>query len=398
MSASVTPILRKSKEKDDGTAPVWIRITANRKSRYISTGIYIEPDYWNDRKNEVRKSHELASAYNNKIRSLRLECEEAALTEDTAQAMKDEVQGKSGSLSRYFERFISRLKARDQYWERKKYNTTLNKLHEALGEDLSWDDLTSAALSKLERYCREERDNNPNTTRKELARVRRVVNQAIKEDVISAGDDPFLAYEMPERVEPDRRSLSLEEMKALEGLNLEPTSDRARDRDAFLFAFYGGGVRFSDICRLRPSHIQNGRLKYRMMKTDNLVRIGLPPPAPEIVDRWAEACSSPFLFPYLEKGEDEDPVRLRKRISNWNVVANRNLKELAEEAGIEDFDGVTMHVARHSFGDLARRRGNDLYAVSQALGHSDLKTTERYLAAFDDEAVDNLTDKMWSDE
>lgn len=398
MSASVTPILRTSKKRDDGRAPIWIRITANRKSRYISTGIYIDPDHWNDRKRKVRKSHELASAYNDKIRSLRLECEEAALDADTAQAVKDEVQGEHGSLSQFFERFISRLKDRDQYWERKKYNTTLNKLHEALGENLSWDDLTSEALSKLERYCREERDNNSNTTRKELARVRRVVNQAIKEKVISAGDDPFLAYEMPDRVEPDRRSLSFDEMMAMRGLELEPTSDRARDRDAFLFAFYGGGVRFSDICRLRPSHIRDGRLKYRMMKTDNLVRIGLPPPAIEIVNRWSEAHDRPFLFPYLKEGEDDDPVRVRKRISTWNVVANRNLKKLAEKAEIENPDGITMHVARHSFGDLARREGDDLYAVSKALGHSDLKTTERYLAAFDDDAVDQLTDSMWTDE
>lgn len=398
MSASVTPILRTSKERDDGRAPIWIRITANRKSRYISTGIYIEPRHWNDRKRKVRKSHELASAYNDKIRSLRLECEEAALDADTAQAVKDEVQGKRGSLSRFFERFIGRLKDRDQYWERKKYNTTLNKLHEALGEDLSWDDLTAEALSKLERHCREERDNNPNTTRKELSRVRRVVNQAIKEGVISAGEDPFLAYEMPERVEPDRRSLSLEEMQALEALELDGTSDVRRDRDAFLLAFYGGGVRFSDICCLRPSNIQDGRLEYRMMKTDNLVRIPLPDSALTIVEHWAEAHAGEFLFPYLEEGDDDDPVHLRKRISVWNQMANRSLKKLARRAEIEDPDGVTMHVARHSFGDVARRRGDDLYAVSKALGHSDLKTTERYLAAFDDDAVDNLTDQIWSDE
>lgn len=398
MSASVSPILRSSKERDDGRAPIWIRITANRKSRYISTSIYIKPKHWNDRKREVRKSHELASAYNDEIRSLRLKCEKASLDADTAQAVKDEVLGKSGSVTQFFERFISRLQDRDQYWERKKYNTTLNKLHEALGEDLSWDDLTAGALSKLERYCREERDNNPNTTRKELSRVRRVVNQAIKEKVISAGEDPFLAYEMPERVEPDRRSLSLEEMERLGALDLDPTSDLARDRDAFLLAFYGGGVRFSDVCCLRPSNVRDGRLKYRMLKTDNLVQISLPEPALEIVERWTEAHEGPFLFPYLDEGDEEDPVHLRKRTAVWNQMANRSLKKLARRAEIKDPDDVTMHVARHSFGDLARRRGDDLYAVSKALGHSDLKTTERYLAAFDDEAVDNLTDQIWTNE
>ncbi|WP_263841507.1 tyrosine-type recombinase/integrase [Salinibacter sp.] len=395
---SVRPVLRSSKEREDGRAPVWVRITINRKSRYISTGIYIKPKHWNDRKRKVRKSHELAPAYNDKIRTLRLECEEAALKADTAQAVKDEVQGESGSLSKFFERFIQRLDDRDQYWERKKYTTTLNKLHEALGEELQWDDLTSDALSKLERYCRKERENNPNTTRKELSRVRRVVNQAVKEKVISAGDDPFLTYEMPERVEPDRRSLSPDEIRSLKELDLDPNSDLARDRDAFLLAIYGGGVRFSDVCCLRPSNIRDGRLKYRMLKTDKLIRISLPDSALEILERWRDAHDGPFLFPYLEKGDDEDPVHLRKRISVWNQMANRSLKKLARKAEIQDPDDVTMHVARHSFSDLARRRGDDLYAVSKALGHSDLKTTERYLAAFDDEAVEDLADKIWDDD
>ena len=395
---SVRPVLRSSKERDDGRAPIWVRITMNRKSRYISTGIYIKSKHWNDRKREVRKTHELASAYNDKIRTLRLQCEKAALEVDTAQAAKDEVQGKSGSVTRFFERFISRLKDRDQYWERKKYNTTLNKLQEALGEEISWDDLTAEALAQLERHCREERGNNPNTTRKELSRVRRVINQAIKEKVISAGDDPFLTYEMPERVEPDRRSLSPQDMKALRELDLDQTSDLRRDRDSFLLAFYGGGIRFSDICCLRPSNVKDGRLKYRMMKTDNLVRIPLPKAALGIVEHWTKARDGTYLFPYLEERDEEDPVHLRKRISVWNQMANRSLKKLAREAGIRDPDDVTMHVARHSFGDLARRRGDDLYAVSKALGHSDLKTTERYLATFDNDAVDNLTDQIWNNE
>jgi integrase len=398
MSSTVTPVLRESKQRDDGRAPIWIRITANRKSRYISTGIYIQPKSWNDRKLKVRKSHELASAYNQKIKRLQLRCQKAALTADTAQAVKDEVQGNQGNLSTFFEDFISRLRARDQYWERKKYNTTLNKLHAALGEELSWDDLTPNALSKLEQYCREERDNNPNTTRKELSRVRRVVNQAIQEGVVSPGDDPFLGYDLPKRVPPDRTSLTLDEIQSLEDLNLEHDTELRRDRDAFLFAFYGGGVRFSDVCTMRPEMINDGRLKYRMMKNQKIVSIQLPPPAREIVAYWEQAHSGLYLFPYLQKGDEDDYVHVRERISRWNVTANSNLKDLAERAGIDDPDDVTTHVARHSFSDIARQKTDDIYAISKALAHSDIATTERYLAGFDADAVDNLTDTMWSDD
>jgi integrase len=149
---------------------------------------------------------------------------------------------------------------------------------------------------------------------------------------------------------------------------------------------------------MRPSNVKDGRLKYRMMKTDNLVAIPLPEAGREVIAHWEEAHSGPFLFPYLEKGDERDPVHLRKRISVWNQIANRNLKKLAERAEVENPKEVTMHVARHSFGDLARRRGNDLYAVSKALGHSDIKTTERYLASFDDRAVNKLAENIWNDE
>lgn len=397
MATTVTPILRESKLKDDGRAPVWIRITANRKSRYISTGIRIEPKYWNDNKNKVRTSHEIAKAYNQKIRQMRLEAEQAAMDLDTAEAIKARVTGQGGSFTEYFESFIEKLRAHDQYWERKKYSTTLNKLQAALGTDIPWRELTPKALRTLERYCREERGNNPNTTRKELSRVRRVVNQAIKEEVFDAGNDPFRIYDLPKRVEPDRRRLSLEEMEALRDLDVPDGSDLERDRDAFVLAFYGGGIRFSDVCRLRPSMIEATRLRYRMMKTDNVVEIALPLPAMQIVDRWADAHASPYLIPYLDKGDERDPVHLRKRISVWNQMANRSLKTLAQNAGIANPDSVTFHVARHSFADLARQRSGDIYAVSKALGHSNLNVTERYLSSFDRDAVDNLTDSMWSD-
>jgi site-specific recombinase XerC len=398
MAITVTPVLRRSKERDNGRAPVWIRITANRKSRFVSTGVQIAPEYWNDTKKAVRKTHELASAYNAKIRRVRLQAEEAALESSSAEAVKTQITSSGGSFTAYFESFIGRLRDRDQYWERKKYNTTLNKLQATLGNQISWNDLTPAALRKLERHCREERGNNPNTTRKELSRVRRVINQAVKEQLLDAGSDPFQVYELPKGVATDRRRLSMENMQALQELDPPPGSDLLRDRDAFLLAFYGGGVRFGDVCRLRPGMVAEGRLRYRMMKTDKPVSVQLPDPAHDIVARWSNDDKTPYLFPYLDAGDERDPVHLRKRISVWNQMVNRSLKKLAAQAGIENPDDVTFHVARHSFADLARKSSGDLYAVSKALGHSNLKITERYLSSFDQDAVDSLTDSMWNDE
>jgi len=162
-------------------------VTINRKSRFLSTGILVEPRHWNDNKCEVRRFHELASTYNQSIQDLRHDIEATAQNLNSAQAVKEAIMSDEKGLSAYLNQYIDRLRSRDQYWERKKYNTTRNKLHGALGTNLSWDDLTPKALAEVERYCREEKGNNPNTTRKELVRLRALVNRAIKEGVLDAG-------------------------------------------------------------------------------------------------------------------------------------------------------------------------------------------------------------------
>ncbi len=42
MSTSIRLVLRKSKTRADGTAPIYLRAAANRKSRFTSTGLYVK--------------------------------------------------------------------------------------------------------------------------------------------------------------------------------------------------------------------------------------------------------------------------------------------------------------------------------------------------------------------
>ena len=46
---------------------------------------------------------------------------------------------------------------------------------------------------------------------------------------------------------------------------------------------------------------------------------------------------------------------------------------------------ITFHVARHSFATVLKRSGANISYISESLGHSDLKTTEAYLASFEKE-------------
>lgn len=96
-TVNVKLVLRTDKMRKDGTAPIWVRITANRKSRYVATGVRIEPKDWNENKQEVRAGHELADAYNAKLKDRFHEAGREALNASSAKDIKVAMTGAGGS-------------------------------------------------------------------------------------------------------------------------------------------------------------------------------------------------------------------------------------------------------------------------------------------------------------
>lgn len=56
-----------------------------------------------------------------------------------------------------------------------------------------------------------------------------------------------------------------------------------------------------------------------------------------------------------------------------------------------------MHIARHSFANIARQKKANVYDISKALGHSSLKITENYLSKFDTTSQDETMKLVLSD-
>lgn len=89
----------------------------------------------------------------------------------------------------------------------------------------------------------------------------------------------------------------------------------------------------------------------------------------------------------LDKGVHKTAQQKQNRIHKILVKANANLKYLANQLGIEA--NLTTYVARHSFASVLKKSGTSVAIISEALGHSDLTTTQIYLDSFDNEQIDN---------
>ena len=59
---------------------------------------------------------------------------------------------------------------------------------------------------------------------------------------------------------------------------------------------------------------------------------------------------------------------------------------------------VSMHIARHSFANIARQKKANVYDISKALGHSSLSITEAYLSKFDVESQDATIKQVFKNE
>lgn len=393
MSTTVKFVLRSSNSRSDGTAPIYLRITQNRQSRFLSTGISISPKHWNREKQKVRGNHELAGAYNAKLKKIWLEAEKYALDAFSSEEVKSKLRGSSGSFSQSLDQHLLSLRHSESYWSEKRYRVIQQKIQSCFGASVDWGDLN---LQLFERFMADSLGNGSNTIRKEMAMIRTLCTRAVKNGIMQADQNPFLRYEAPPSTSPERRRLDEREIDLLASVNLKSESPEALVRDAWMLSFYLGGMRFGDTACLRVKNFANGRCAYRMNKTGTLISLPVPAPAQQIVDSYCQSSSADdFLLPLLQPGDDQSSSRLKRRISSRNAACNRHIKAVAKLAGIANPLQISMHVSRHSFADYARTKTGNLYAISKTLGHSSLSITEEYLSSFDQDAVDELAQQLW---
>ena len=212
-------------------------------------------------------------------------------------------------------------------------------------------------------------------------------------------NDPFVRFTLPRHAEVKRRRLSRDELNAMQALELEKGTRERLARDIYLTCVFADGARISDALTWKPSNVvdEGGvyRIVYRTQKSGRELAPKLPSVAADLLQLYLEKPGR-YLFPLMRRGNDDDPVSLRKRQQAATAKVNKVLKVLGEMAGIGG-DGLTCHTARHTYASLARRSGT-VFEVGAALGHKDAATTQRYLDALHRDEVDALSDRVWGED
>lgn len=83
------------------------------------------------------------------------------------------------------------------------------------------------------------------------------------------------------------------------------------------------------------------------------------------------------MFPELKKANLDDAKDVYNKRKTATKKFNDNLKSISKKAKINKH--ITMHIARHSFGNIAGDAIHPLM-LQKLYRHSDLKTTLNYLS------------------
>ncbi|TRX61468.1 tyrosine-type recombinase/integrase [Fulvivirga sp. M361] len=164
-------------------------------------------------------------------------------------------------------------------------------------------------------------------------------------------------------------------------------------RNIYLFSFYLAGVRVSDVLRMKWNQISDNRLVYKMGKNNKVDSLKLPSKVIEILNYYSrdKRAKDDFIFPELKKANIDDEKDVHAKIRTANKKFNYYLKQIASLAKIDK--KVTMHISRHSFGNIAGDKVSP-QMLQKLYRHTSLTTTIGYQGNFvhkdTDEALETV--------
>lgn len=380
---------RKKQATKKGKAVVQIEASQDGRRRYFSTGVYLTPSQWNDKKNECKDP-----SNSSRIRSVIIGLEKheketryfndgVFLLEDFDLLKKKKVVPDPEPAKQTFNEFFrDQLKARDKElkWNTYRQQTACLNLLNEFNPSIAFDDLKYKVIDDLNQFMI-NKGHCSSTTNKRHKILKAYISKAIKLEIVSR--NPYENFSIPKPV-VNKTVLLGDELRLLEDLAFDKSQSRLElVRDMFLFSTYTG-LRWGDVSSLtRQNLIETAKgleLNRISSKTEKLFTLPLylmfDGKAQEIAIKHWPVDVKGKLFPGI-----------------YNAFANKALKEVAVLAGIKK--DLHFHVSRHTAATTIAKTAGVLTAKN-ILQHSKLDTTMAYLHLSNTERDKSLKDvKDW---
>ena len=404
MTATVNVVCYKYKKLANGESPLMLRVSKDRKTKYQSIGISLNPKYWDFEKNRpkpncpnkdyiikiiIDKESELQK------KLLELRADEKEFTASTL--LETKVKTKVKSVVEFYSELIEELRQANKMGNSKVYRDSLIclELFTKGKVDIPFSHIDVNFLREYEKWMR-NRGMKETSMNLYFRTLRSAYNKAIEAKHAKRDNYPFNEFKISKfSTKTEKRAISKENIKLIMELDLSKEREYIQfSRDLFIFSYLCGGINFTDIANLKQANITDDRLSYIRQKTGKKIMIPIGIESRMIIDRYSneEMKVDDYIFPILDKQKHVTEQQKYNRKHKVLVHVNKCLKQIATIANIDA--NLSTYTSRHSYATVLKNSGVNIALIGETLGHSDLKTTQIYLDSFEnsqiDEAMKNL--------
>lgn len=387
-------------KKEDGTYNVKIRVTQNRKSKYIKTSQYVTAS---DITKKKERGAEKIRVKNQAIMDLMDEIVlgyRKSLVEAGPQAEQWDVDKVVEYLTRevkeefrldileYGRKYADSLERKGKLGTARQYRISMNALERFAGSKLDVNDITVSFLKSFEKHLLEEpafkgtRSGDAVPTGKMktdmairlyMSHLRFLFNQAKLEfNDEEAGNiniplSPFGRYKIPTIPLSKHRVLTVEQIQQIIDLPYKKLSKNFSystfvvAKDVFLLSFGLMGMNTADLYELNS--FSDGIITYERRKTRTrradkaMIKVKVEPELLPLFDKYK---GKDTVFKFNERYKDSE---------TFNRMVNTGLKAVGKEIGIP---GLNFYYARHTMASIcANKLGIDIARVDEMLNHSE---------------------------
>lgn len=368
---------RRHRATAGGEGQLEIRVTFERKSHYIGTGIKVRKNEFMagqiiNRPDAKELNERLIIIYKKVLACVNacMETGETFTTESINRSVWSLIEANEGPVFlNWIDAQIPKLDLKDS--TRKRYRFLLNRLTE-YGKMTQWSDVTVEGIMDFDAWLRSLKstaEDGEATAKGRLGDglsdgavynyhkcLKALIRRAHSFDRIS--DNPYdKLYGKIKRGDRENvEYLTEDEMQAIENLELPLGSKMDQCRDLFVFQMWTG-LAYSDAEAFDIS--QYKKVGNKWINTGERIKTGVPyisqllPPVVKVLQKYN------WHVPQID-----------------NAQYNRTLKYIGMAAGIST--PLHSHLARHSFATYMLSQGTRIENVGKMLGQTNIRTTQRY--------------------
>lgn len=372
-----------------------------------STGEKINPKFWNPKSQRAKESKQfreypefnsrldkLENGMNNAFRRL-LNDGIQPNNEILKKALEAELSGNilQANKKTFFEfikGYIEESKLNKKSGTIKVYNTTFKYLKEyaiKINKSVDFESITLEFYNQYTAYLAVDSNLSANTVGKHIKTIKSFMNEATER-----GYNENLEFKKRKfktlREEADTIYLNVDELKAMENIDLSSSPRLEKVRDLFLIGCYTG-LRFSDFTQIKPENIvaDKSMLQIRTQKTGERVSIPLHQTVKNVLKKYNNILPTAYT----------------------NQVMNRYLKDVASLAHLKDevettitkggvmkkdavkkFNLVTTHTARRSFATNLFLADIPAISIMKITGHKTERSFMQYIRVTQEQNADKL--------